>query len=398
MKRTIISLFIFISMLNVYSASNQFELKGKIKGITFGDAELSYWILSNGKYGEIKVKSSINQGNFLFKGYLKEPVEAVLKINDIEETLYIEPSIMKLYILKNQPDSFKLYGSKTHNEYMQLRIKTQKDDKLLQQNSDQLRLIDKQLDSLPENNPKYKELSDERESILCQRDSIFNSLTKITSNILQSNPNSFYPLLSNRCLVYISNGNLSVDTARIIFDKLSSKLKTSQIGLSFDNYLKMRENTAINKIAPDFSAVDMNGQVVRLSDYRGKSYVLLDFWGSWCLPCIQGLPNLKKIYEKYHKTGLQIIGLSSDRVKDQWISAINKHQIFIWPQVLTVQDIDKYNQGYINQEDIIQKYPTDGIPRYILIDKDGKIIGKWVGYSEENEKEMNDMLNGLLGK
>jgi len=383
-------------MLNVYSASNQFVLKGKINGITFGDAELSYRILSNSKWEEITVKSTINQGAFLFKGFLIEPVEALLKINDIEEIIYIEPVNMKIYISKNKPDSFKFYGSKTHNEYIQLRIKTQKEDELLMQNHNRWCLIDKQLDSLPEDNPKFKELTDERKYILQNRDSIYNSLAKKALCILETNPNSFYPLLSNRCLVYISNGHLRIDTVRKVFDKLSLKLKTSQIGISFNNYLKIRENTEINKIAPDFISIDNNKQIIKLSDYREKSYVLLDFWASYCLPCIQGFPFLKYIYDTYHTKGLQIIGVSTDINKDKWKTTINKYQITKWPQVLQVQDLDKRLQGYINTEDINEKYPTDGIPIYILIDKSGKIIRKWEGYSEENEKEMDEVMKNIF--
>jgi len=52
----------------------------------------------------------------------------------------------------------------------------------------------------------------------------------------------------------------------------------------------------------------------------------------------------------------------------------------------------------VNEEDIDEKYPTDGIPKYILIDKAGKIIGKWDGYSEDNEKEQDKLLEGIFGK
>jgi len=391
MKKTIILILSYLLVLNVYSTSKHFVLTGRIEGVFTGNAELSYWALSNNKWTNHKLMSSIKHGNFRFKGYINEPVESKLKINDIEETLYIEPSVMTLFLSKKQPEKLKLTGSYTHKEFEHIKLETETYDKLLNLNTKQWRAIEKQIDSLPKNDQKYKIFSNEKELILKQRDSIYKYLSDISLNVLQKYPNSYYPLLSRRCLVYISNGYVSVSSARIAFNKLSYKVKMSQQGLLFDKYLKTRENVEIGQIAPDFNSLDMNGNCIILSRFKGLNYVLLDFWASWCLPCIEGLPHIKELYTKYQHKGLHIIGISSDQSKENWISAINKYQISNWSQVMKIQDLEKYSQGYINEEDIDQKYPTDGIPKYLLIDKMGKIIGKWEGNSVENVKEM-DML------
>jgi len=398
MKKSVCLFLLFITFLDTYSAPSRFILYGKIKGAVSGNAVLSYSIFSNNNREQIKLTALIQKGSFLLKGTLNEPVEAKLKIEKIDVKLYIEPTQMNFFITKNHSNKFKLMGSKTHHEYELMELKTEKLDKLLDENYEQMNLIDKQLDSIPNDNIVYKTLSDKREFLQKQKDIIYKCLADTALHLLLTYPNSYYPLLSQRCLVYLSKGYLSTNSVRSAFDKIADKVKNSQQGIILNNYLKKRENTEIGKFAPNFNSPDMNGKPIILSGYRATNYVLLDFWASWCSPCIKGLPYLKNIYLKYHNKGLEIIGISSDRSIEDWKSSINKQQIFIWPQVLYIQEFIKFIQGYINKEDIEEKYPTEGIPRYILIDKDGKIIGKWVGYSEENEKDLDKVLKDIFGE
>jgi len=73
-------------------------------------------------------------------------------------------------------------------------------------------------------------------------------------------------------------------------------------------------NQFINKPASDFQVTDLKGEALALKDYQGQ-VVLLDFWATWCPPCIAEMPNVKKTYEKYKKQKFQIIGISLDRSK-----------------------------------------------------------------------------------
>ena len=71
----------------------------------------------------------------------------------------------------------------------------------------------------------------------------------------------------------------------------------------------------------------IDGKEIRLSDYVGKKQlILLDFWASWCIPCIQEVPLLKKLQEKYKNQGLQIMGVSVDSDREKWQGALDKHQ------------------------------------------------------------------------
>ena len=106
--------------------------------------------------------------------------------------------------------------------------------------------------------------------------------------------------------------------------------------------------------------------------------MLLDFWGSWCVPCRKGNPHLKELYHQYKDQGFDIIGIAKDDdTRDAWVKAVEKDGL-PWHQIL-VGDLDtKYN---------VTSYPTK-----ILVDQQGIIIGRY----GENEKELDEQLNSIF--
>ena len=146
-----------------------------------------------------------------------------------------------------------------------------------------------------------------------------------------------------------------------MYNELSAKVKKSQLGLlalkqiqDIDDEKALKETTNIGQKAVDFSTYSLiSGDTVRLSDYRGKSYVLLDFWGSWCRPCLQGIPFLKEIHKKYNKKGLTIIGIASESKKEPYLDAVEKHNLKDWPQ-------DVYKRQVLYQRKGRCAYPRAG--------------------------------------
>ena len=82
----------------------------------------------------------------------------------------------------------------------------------------------------------------------------------------------------------------------------------------------------VNKLAPDFRVMDIRGEELTLEQYRGQ-VVLLDFWATWCPPCIAEIPNLKKTYERYKDQKFQIIGISLDRSMEPLEAYIEKEEL-----------------------------------------------------------------------
>ena len=120
-------------------------------------------------------------------------------------------------------------------------------------------------------------------------------------------------------------------------------------------------------IVPDFTLKDIHGNEFTLSSLRGK-YVILDFWGSWCEWCIKGIPDMKKLYEKY-KDRLEIVGIDCKDSEEQWKEAVDKYEL-PWVHVRNVME-----------KDLVQQYKVSGFPTKMIVSPEGKLEKVFMGES-----------------
>lgn len=127
--------------------------------------------------------------------------------------------------------------------------------------------------------------------------------------------------------------------------------------------------------APNFQVSTVDGTTLRPSDLRGTVF-LLDFWATWCAPCIAELPNVKKVYEEYHPQGFEIVSISLDEDEEYFEQFIEK-QGMDWIHV--------YNAAQSDDQDLAERYGIVAIPRMILVDEEGTIIEASLRGHELNE-------------
>ena len=126
--------------------------------------------------------------------------------------------------------------------------------------------------------------------------------------------------------------------------------------------------TASNEgMAPDFELPDLQGNKLSLSSLRGK-YVVLDFWGSWCIWCVRGIPKMKEYYAKY-KDKMEILGIDCRDSEVKWKAAVEQHGL-PWLQV-RCSDEELPTIGHL--------YGIEGFPTKAVVDPEGKLLKVVVG-------------------
>ncbi len=134
--------------------------------------------------------------------------------------------------------------------------------------------------------------------------------------------------------------------------------------------------------AADFELKDLTGKTYKLSDFKGK-VVILDFWATWCPPCIKSVPFFKEIYDKYRDKGLVVIGISVD------ISAGTVSRFVKDRKINYIVLMDRDNI-------VSDMYKVFSIPTTFIIDPDGYIVIRRSGFSNEHAQIFENTVKRLL--
>lgn len=133
-------------------------------------------------------------------------------------------------------------------------------------------------------------------------------------------------------------------------------------------------------VAPDFTLIDINGKPLTLSSLRGK-IVVIDFWGSWCIWCIKGMPKMKEYYEKY-KGKFEILGVDCNDPQDSWKATVAKLEL-PWLHVYNPRN---------SSDDVCAKYAIQGFPTKVIVGADGKIIKTVIGEDPQFYTFLDELL------
>ncbi|MEN8202114.1 MAG: TlpA disulfide reductase family protein [Bacteroidota bacterium] len=158
--------------------------------------------------------------------------------------------------------------------------------------------------------------------------------------------------------------NIQADTMELIMESFDESVRKSGYYKQLEELYNTLRRVAISRPAPDFEIPDVNGTQVRLSDYKG-SFVLIDFWASWCSPCRAANPELVKVYKAYKNRAFTVIGISVDTNRGQWLSAIEADGL-TWTNLSNTKGWDE----------VSTLYGVKAIPQNFLLDPNGIIIGK----------------------
>jgi len=140
----------------------------------------------------------------------------------------------------------------------------------------------------------------------------------------------------------------------------------------------------VGYLAPDFTLPSLDGQTVRLSDFRGKKAIFLNFWATWCIPCRQEMPTMDKAYQEYKSRDLEVLAISLDAGSKSVVKNFMQELKLDFP-VLLDPDME-----------VLRLYRMVGIPASFLIDKQGIVRHREVGYRDWTTPESRRLLEAIL--
>lgn len=212
---------------------------------------------------------------------------------------------------------------------------------------------------------------------------ISNKRLELQKKFIAENPNS---LVSMYFLSGMIN-SMPFEELNAAYDKQADVYKQVSYGRELGKKIEVMQQTAIGNSAIPINKKDINGNPITLETLKGK-YVLLDFWGSWCGPCRASHPHMKELYAKYKDKGFEILGIAFERSKDledskkSWKKAIEEDGM-TWIQVLNNEDQEIF--------DAVKAYGVNAFPTKLLLDKEGKIIARYVGENKELDEKLKEI-------
>jgi peroxiredoxin len=339
---------------------NGYTIKGNVDG--FKDSTALY--LNDTKTDQVVDTTFVVDGKFTFKGKVDEP--RIMMIRTKYEkgkrpkftAFWVENSTITV---KGSADNFK-YASVTGSKPQEVKEKLEEKVKPYEKKKDSIVQIYIKMQRKginKENKEKFEKVKDKMHRL----DSI---RSKIRLDFIKANTNSYAAINQLNYKKY----TLPEDTLKSLYQKLDSKYKNSSYGQIINDYLTL-EKAEVGKQFIDFKASKMNGDTFQLSEIKDK-YIILDFWSPTCGACRKANKFFSGRYEKL-KDSIKIVGFAVSKRKEEIKKAAKKDSI-TWTLTSTFKGM---------KGETALKYQVRGVPTFYLIAPSGKILDKFVGFSEK---------------
>ena len=387
---------------NTFSQKLGYTISGNIKNLPDG---IPFYLVLNKDDGYTDTVARVRSKNqkFTFIGVLKDEAQfafvkldtSVFKLwkqkdaqgknlqSSVRLLLNNSESIIKLIGNVNDWPQVAIEGSKSTNEY----------DKFLDRIKIDRENSNKKIEENRNDSAKVAEaLMEYNEAFLKNLDLIYDSFA--------------VPFL------VLKNSKFGLETLQRRYDALSDKLKYSYYGKKLYNRIlsiKQSKEIGLGKIIPDFQVKSSDGKLESVRDLAKKyNYTLVDFWASWCVPCRQDIPNMKKVYEVFHEKGFNIISISTDSSLPSWQKALKEENTSWKNSIQMNKESDNIFglisiPGYIllnNKAEIVQ---MDLNSKFFSEESIGKLNGSPVFIKDSKKKglrgdDLYEVIEGLLGK
>jgi peroxiredoxin len=358
---------IFILLLITVSTTAQkrnpksFVLKGHFKGKVVGFNYTNYTGYLYIDYENKKDSCLVVNNNFVFKGVLKKTTCALnlytnKRQSAINSGFYLENKSLDVELTYEEKANNSDNAEGDNRGYAIFIIKSIKGSEAFKIKEDFKNYFvygSKQA-------PNYKE-----------------TIYKKLNNMIATRPKDEF--MGNLLLYLLSRNELDKSELKKIYEKLDTKDLNKEDLENLEKYTYPNKYDIAGNPAFYFELPSQDNTIVSISKYKGK-WILLDFWASWCGPCIKSMPELKRIYDLYKHKNFEVIGVSIDTNKQNWLKSITKNQLN-WTNLIDITGLD----GVIGKT-----YKLQWVSNKILINPEGKVVSKDIDF-DDLEKLLKDL-------
>ncbi|PYF73854.1 TlpA disulfide reductase family protein [Pedobacter nutrimenti] len=366
------------------NAQNDFTLHGKLSGLKNGMKVLLLYEIGNKR---VLDSVATKNGEFNFKGSLtvSQPVKASLQLKSLYQDTHV--SYLERLLKRDEQDLFLekgainlqgdslintaiIHGGKTQEEFLELQ-------RLKKAETDQMRTLQQEMiPVLIETQGLGIDTNQIVQSISLKMQPLVAAIRDKEEHFIRAYPDSYVSL----DLMEQRSNLMRPGVFEPLLNRLSPRMKNSRLGKELTNKLLLVKRTAPGVKMINFTLPGIDGKIVSLDKYKGK-YILIDFWASWCMPCLQENPNLQRVHQQFKNKNFELISVSLDTDKKNWLTAVEAYRM-VWLQLSDLR-------GWNNKA--AQEYAINEIPQNFLINPQGIIIAKNL-FSQDLIKKLEELL------
>jgi peroxiredoxin len=361
----------FVGIPKIYAQENiknaGFDLKINTNGL---EGNQIYLLKRVGGVFEITDSAKLNKtGITSIKGQLELPEILFLSIDNNQKyiSVFAENSSITVVPDFDAPEKTQISGSSIQDDFNHYQAMISS-------------FADGQKQLYAEYNEAKSQGDEEKiNQIIAKSEELSEKETKLKIDYINTHTGSILsPMIIQRELLY----SLSLEDLKDMVNSLDNSLNNSIYVKELNSRIDLLASVSIGKKYTDFELPTPEGEMLKLSDLVGENIILIDFWASWCGPCRRENPNVVATYNEFHDKGFEILGVSLDKDKDNWINAI-KDDNLSWYHV---SDLKYWNSA------AAKLYAVNSIPHTVILDKNGVIIAKNLR-GEALKEKLKELLN-----